>query len=75
LRCHEALICLKNAVIGSNKQKGIVIYQGVVSKLVQLLGDESKPLNIRVECAIVIGKLEKYEKITKNTSPKIHVYL
>lgn len=54
-KCHDSLICLKNSVIGSNKQKGSVISLGVVPRLIALLCDESKPLNLRIDSAIVIG--------------------
>lgn len=52
----EALIYLKNAVIGSNKQKGSVISQGIVPRLISLLHDDDTCLNIRLNAAIVIGE-------------------
>lgn len=55
----DALICLKNAVIGSNKQKGSIISQGIVPKLITFLTQECYPLNIRLDAAIVIGSLAK----------------
>ncbi|KAH0560351.1 armadillo repeat-containing protein 8-like [Cotesia glomerata] len=42
-KCLDALICLKNSVIGSNRQKGSVIAQGVVPRLLQLLNDYNQP--------------------------------
>lgn len=53
----DALICLKNAVIGSNKQKGSIISQGVVPKLIAFLTQDDVPLNVRIDAAIVIGKI------------------
>lgn len=49
-------MCLKNAVIGSNKQKGSVISQGIVPKLTTFLKSDDVPLTIRLDAAIVIGK-------------------
>ncbi|KAG8337689.1 Armadillo repeat-containing protein 8 [Homalodisca vitripennis] len=51
--------CLKNSVIGSNRQKGSVIAQGVVPRLVQLLSDTSLPLEVRRETAVTLGSLAK----------------
>ncbi|XP_050587592.1 armadillo repeat-containing protein 8-like isoform X4 [Bombus affinis] len=60
-KCLEAIICLKNSVIGSNRQKGSVIAQGVVPRLLQLLGDTSDRIgdNIRLEAAVTLGSLAK----------------
>lgn len=56
---HDALICLKNAVIGSNKQKGSIIAQGVVPRLTSFLTQPDVPLDVRVDAAIVLGSLAK----------------
>lgn len=58
-KCMDAIICLKNAVIGSNKQKGNVIAQGVVNRLMQLLQDSSLPIELRSEAAVTLGSLAK----------------
>ncbi|XP_014290306.1 armadillo repeat-containing protein 8 isoform X1 [Halyomorpha halys] len=58
-KCLEALVCLKNTVIGSNRQKGSVIAQGVVTRLTQLLQNVSIPTDIRVEAAVTLGSLAK----------------
>ncbi|XP_047993454.1 armadillo repeat-containing protein 8-like [Leguminivora glycinivorella] len=55
----EALVTLKNTVIGSNRQKSSVIQQGIVPRLLQLMADESLDPNIRVEATITIGSLAK----------------
>lgn len=57
--CHEAIICLKNSVIGSNRQKGSVIAQGVVTRLMQLLGDTNLPVELRTEAVVTLGSLAK----------------
>ncbi|KAK2585298.1 hypothetical protein KPH14_009983 [Odynerus spinipes] len=60
-KCLQAIICLKNSVIGSNRQKGSVIAQGVVPRLLQLLGDSSGLLaeRIQLESAVTLGSLAK----------------
>lgn len=60
-RCLEAIICLKNSVIGSNRQKGSVIAQGVVPRLLHLLGNFScaNADRIRLESAVTLGSLAK----------------
>lgn len=52
----DALITLKNAVIGSNKQKGSVISQGLLPKLISFITQDNVPLNVQLDAAIVIGK-------------------
>lgn len=59
---HDALICLKNAVIGSNKQKGSIISQGVVPRLTTFLTMPDMPLALRVDAAIVLGELRYLRK-------------
>ena len=53
--------CLKNSVIGSNRQKGSVIAQGVVPRLLQLLCDPNNAYDdkIRLEAAVTLGSLAK----------------
>jgi hypothetical protein len=51
--------CLKNSVIGSNRQKGHVIAQGVVPRLLQLVGDNMMPMQIKVEATVTLGSLAK----------------
>ncbi|KMR03373.1 armadillo repeat-containing protein 8-like protein [Lasius niger] len=60
-KCLDAIICLKNSVIGSNRQKGSVIAQGVVPRLLQLLGDTSGTVGdrVRLESAVTLGSLAK----------------
>ncbi|KAL4702423.1 hypothetical protein ACJJTC_003048, partial [Scirpophaga incertulas] len=55
----EALVTMKNSVIGSNRQKGSIIQQGVVPRLLQLMSDETLDPNVRLEATIVIGSLSK----------------
>lgn len=54
-KIQESLICLKNVVIGSDKQKHMVISQGIVPRLMTILSQESAPLCIRYDAAIVLG--------------------
>lgn len=55
----SAAIRLKNAVIGSNRQKGSVILQGVVPKLLQILGDQMLSYELRTQASIILGSLTK----------------
>ncbi|CAH2241439.1 jg15636 [Pararge aegeria aegeria] len=52
----EALVTLKNSVIGSNRQKSSVIQQGIVPRLLQLMTDDNLDANIRLEATITIGE-------------------
>uniref|UniRef100_A0ABD2WR29 Armadillo repeat-containing protein 8 n=1 Tax=Trichogramma kaykai TaxID=54128 RepID=A0ABD2WR29_9HYME len=60
-KCFDAVVCLKNSVIGSNRQKGSVIAQGVVPRLLQLLCDPNNVYDdkIRLESAVTLGSLAK----------------
>ncbi|KAK0167991.1 hypothetical protein PV327_001836 [Microctonus hyperodae] len=61
-KCLDAIICLKNSVIGSNRQKGSVIAQGVVPRLLQLLNDTTGSNvgeRIRLESVVTLGSLAK----------------
>ncbi|KAL1124505.1 hypothetical protein AAG570_001131 [Ranatra chinensis] len=60
-KCLQAIVCLKNSVIGSNRQKGNVIAQGVVSRLMQLVEGSGAeyPVGLRVEAAVTLGSLAK----------------
>ncbi|XP_012254525.2 armadillo repeat-containing protein 8-like isoform X2 [Athalia rosae] len=60
-KCLEAIICLKNSVIGSNRQKGSVIAQGVVPRLLQLLSDTTGGVGecVRIQSAVTLGSLAK----------------
>ncbi|XP_045177690.1 armadillo repeat-containing protein 8-like isoform X1 [Mercenaria mercenaria] len=55
----EALIWIKNAVIGNNKQKSNAINHGAVPRLLQWLVDEDAPQQIRTDAAIVMGSIAK----------------
>lgn len=62
-KCQGAMVYLKNAVIGSNKQKSSVISQGIVPRLVALMKDESCDLNLRRDSAIVIASLAQGNEV------------
>ncbi|CAL1280000.1 unnamed protein product [Larinioides sclopetarius] len=55
--CLDAVRHLKNSVIGSNKQKGIVIQMGVLPKLFQLLMDKNSSPELMTEAAVTLGSL------------------
>ncbi|KAF5272519.1 hypothetical protein FQR65_LT17361 [Abscondita terminalis] len=58
-KCLTSLICIKNSVIGSNRQKESVIAQGIVPRLIQLLKDKNRKSAIRLESIVTIGSLAK----------------
>lgn len=58
-KCLGSIICIKNSVIGSNRQKESVIAQGIVPRLMQLLQDKSMRNEVRLEAAVTIGSLAK----------------
>ena len=54
-RVRAALVRVKNAVIGSNRQKASLIQQGVVPRLLQLLQQDDAP-DLRLDAALTIGR-------------------
>lgn len=58
-KCLNSIICIKNSVIGSNRQKESVISQGIVPRLIYLLKDKNIKNDVRTEAAITIGSLAK----------------
>ncbi|RZC40423.1 armadillo repeat-containing protein 8 [Asbolus verrucosus] len=58
-KCLASIVCIKNSVIGSNRQKESVIAQGIVPRLLQLLEDKNTKLAVRVEATVTIGSLAK----------------
>ena len=55
----EALVSIKNAVIGSNRQKENAISQGIIPRLLQLAKTIDFDHKIRLEAIIVLGSLAK----------------
>lgn len=53
----QGVVDMKNAVIGNNKQKANLIVLGAVPRLLYLLQQGSSSLELRTECAIVLGSL------------------
>ncbi|KAM6934884.1 armadillo repeat-containing protein 8 isoform 2-T2 [Xenentodon cancila] len=53
----QGVIDMKNAVIGNNKQKANLIVLGAVPRLLYLLQQSSSSLQLRTECAVVLGSL------------------
>ncbi|XP_032423154.1 armadillo repeat-containing protein 8 [Xiphophorus hellerii] len=53
----QGVIDMKNAVIGNNKQKANLIVLGAVPRLLYLLQQSSSNLQLRTECAVVLGSL------------------
>ncbi|KPP58776.1 hypothetical protein Z043_123368, partial [Scleropages formosus] len=53
----QGVIDMKNAVIGNNKQKANLIVLGAVPRLLYLLQQPTSSLELRTECAVVLGSL------------------
>ncbi|KAL8588913.1 hypothetical protein ACOMHN_012951 [Nucella lapillus] len=53
----QATVQLKHLVIGSNRQKAAAIENGIVSRLLGWLSEESIPQELRTEAAILLGSL------------------
>ncbi|XP_013881196.1 armadillo repeat-containing protein 8 isoform X2 [Austrofundulus limnaeus] len=53
----QGVIDMKNAVIGNNKQKANLIVLGALPRLLYLLQQSSSSLQLRTECAVVLGSL------------------
>lgn len=68
-KCLNSIICIKNSVIGSNRQKQSVIAQGIVPRLMQLLKDKTVSSAVRLEAAVTIGSL------AKGTGDHIHLLI
>ncbi|CAG7724319.1 unnamed protein product [Allacma fusca] len=58
-KCLDAVKKLKNAVIGSNRQKNLALRQGVLPRILELLTDNSVDKEIRQEACIILGSLVK----------------
>ncbi|KAJ8915764.1 hypothetical protein NQ315_004576 [Exocentrus adspersus] len=58
-KCLASIVCIKNSVIGSNRQKESVIAQGIVPRLIYLLKDKTTKVAVRIEAAVTIGSLAK----------------
>ncbi|XP_055493623.1 armadillo repeat-containing protein 8 isoform X3 [Leucoraja erinacea] len=53
----QGVIDMKNAVIGNNKQKANLIVLGAVPRLLYLLQQEASTVELKTECAVVLGSL------------------
>lgn len=60
--CEFTLVKIKDAIIGSNRQKGVLISQGLVPAILQLCCDKEASWHIRVNAFIILGKFIKYFK-------------
>ncbi|XP_066148155.1 armadillo repeat-containing protein 8-like isoform X1 [Euwallacea fornicatus] len=58
-KCLTSIICIKNSVIGSNRQKQSVIAQGIVPRLIYLLKEKNTKTDVRIEATVTIGSLAK----------------
>ena len=53
----SAVVTLKNAVIGSQKQKDTIIEQGVLARLIHLLVDPEIPTKIKTDVVYILGSI------------------
>ena len=53
----SAVVTLKNAVIGSQRQKDSVIEQGVLARLIHLLVDPDIPTRIKTDVVYILGSI------------------
>jgi len=53
----SAVVTLKNAVIGSQKQKDSIIEQGVLARLIHLLVDPEIPTKIKTDVVYILGSI------------------
>lgn len=53
----SAVVTLKNAVIGSQKQKDTIIEQGVLARLIHLLVDPDIPTRIKTDVVYILGSI------------------
>jgi len=53
----SAVVTLKNAVIGSQRQKDTVIEQGVLARLIHLLVDPDIPTSIKTDVVYILGSI------------------
>jgi len=58
-KCLNAVIYIKNMIIGSNKQKDNIVQQGMVPRLIQLIGDPHGSDKLKLEVIAVIGSLAR----------------
>ena len=50
------MVSLKNAVIGSQKQKDTIIEQGVLARLIHLLVDPEVATRIKTDVVYILGR-------------------
>lgn len=55
----DALVHIKNVVIGNSKQKYNAINNGIIPRLLQWLVDDEAPQQLRTDAAIIMGSLAK----------------
>ncbi|KAK3592440.1 hypothetical protein CHS0354_004873 [Potamilus streckersoni] len=56
---HDAVVWLKNSIIGNNKQKSNAINHGVIPRLLQWMIDDEISVDLRKEAAVVLGSIAK----------------
>ncbi|KAK0067249.1 neuropeptide FF receptor 1 [Biomphalaria pfeifferi] len=55
----DALVAVKNDIIGSNKEKMLILQSGLVTRLLNWIEDDSISYDLKTEAIIVLGSLGK----------------
>lgn len=50
-------------MIGSNRQKGCVISEGIVPQLIALVTNDEVPLKVRLDSVIIIGMMKNFRNL------------
>merc|ERR1719412_3440937 len=58
-KCYNALIQLKGSLIGSNRQKHLLVERGVLPRLIHLLGNPDSPCELQVAVSQTLGSVAK----------------
>lgn len=58
--CREALIKIKDAVIGSNKQKGALISHDLVPVILNTCIDQDQSPDRKMDALVILGKMKLF---------------
>ena len=58
-KCYSAVIQLKGSLIGSNRQKHLIVERGILPRLIHLLGNPESPYELQIVVAQTLGSVAK----------------
>jgi hypothetical protein len=58
-KCYSAVIQLKGSLIGSNRQKHLIVERGILPRLIHLLGNPESPCELQIVVAQTLGSVAK----------------